>query len=314
MNNKNISFEIFFYGIITIGDGMKKLIIFLITLLFIPSVYALSVEDVPITNYVNDYSNVLSDDLENYITEQSRRLELANGTQIVVVTYPSLEGEDLEDFTYDLGNYYKIGKDSKGLIIFLVTEDRNLRVEVGDNLEGILNDGKVGRYMDSYMIPYLRDNDWENAIRNGYNAFYNEIVNQEHLDLETISPERLSTTDEDNPIFIALMLSFAVALIGGSIGNGIKKLYLGDLVCTLLIGSPTYVAAYRDVSTIFPVLVLCIIPLILYFTIRFSSGSGGGSSSGGSSWSSGGGGFSGGGGGFSGGGGSFSGGGASRSF
>ncbi len=293
---------------------MKKLLLFLITLLFIPSVYALSVEDVPITNYVNDYSNVLSDELEDYIIEQSKKLEVANGTQIVVVTYPSLEGEDLEDFTYELGNYYKIGRDSKGLIIFLVTEDRNLRVEVGDNLEGILNDGKVGRFEDSYMIPYLRDNDWENAIRNGYNAFYNEIVNQEHLDLETISPERYNDGNEEEPVYIALMLSFATALVGGAIGNGKKKFYFGDIICLLLILSPVFVGAYIDFSIIMACLILCIFPIILYFIVRFSSGSGGHYHGGGSSWSSGGGGFSGGGGGFSGGGGSFSGGGASRSF
>lgn len=291
---------------------MKKILLFFITLLFIPRVYALTVEDVEITSYANDYSNILSNELESYIIEHSEKLNNADGTQIVVVTIPTLDGNSLEDFSYDLANYYKIGHDSKGLLILLVTEDRKVRVEVGDNLEGILNDAKVGRYIDEYMIPYLSNDDWENGIRNGYNAFFNEIVTTNNLDLDTTSvvSNQYNGSSDDEDVFIALMFSLMVAFIGGAIGNGIRKIYFGDYICFPLLLSPLFVGIKNEYELTVS-LIMCIFPLMLYLILRLSSGT----SHGGSSWSSGGSSWSGGSsGGFSGGGGHFSGGGASRGF
>ncbi len=291
---------------------MKKTIITLLILLIpFTIVNALTPKDVEIKDYVNDYANVLSPELEDTIIKKSRQLDEIDGTQIVVVTINTLEGEDLESFTNQLGNYYKIGGDSKGLIILLVTEDRDIRVEVGDNLEGILNDGKVGRYIDNYMIPYLKDNDWENGIKNGYNAFFNEIVEQNHLDLET--EEVISTGDSsdiDSIILFTMFFPFFVSIIGGM--NNTKRITIADIVCVACILSPTIISMIFYPAYISGCAVVSVIFLILFLLIRLSSKNGGRYSGGGSHWSSGGGGHSSGG--FSGGGGHFSGGGASRHF
>ena len=38
------------------------------------------------------------------------------------------------------------------------------------------------------MIPYLKNNDWDNGIKNGYDAFYSEIVKLNNLSLEYNEP------------------------------------------------------------------------------------------------------------------------------
>ena len=43
-------------------------------------------------------------------------------------------------------------------------EEREFRVEVGDGLEGILPDGKTGRFQDQYIIPYLRNDDFSTGL------------------------------------------------------------------------------------------------------------------------------------------------------
>ena len=184
---------------------MKKIVLTVLFFFFIlmVKVNAIAVEDVEIDNYANDYADVLSPEVENYINEQAKKLEDIDGTQIVVVTVDTIDGESLELFANKLFNRVGIGDDKKnnGLLILLVVKDRLLRVEVGDGLEGILPDGKVGRFEDRYMIPSLKTNNWEEAVRNGFDAFYSEIIRENNIDLE--APIDTAEMEYDGvPLFI----------------------------------------------------------------------------------------------------------------
>lgn len=44
------------------------------------------------------------------------------------------------------------------------------RVEVDYGLEGALPDGETGRIQDEYMIPYFKQNDFQQGIINKYRA------------------------------------------------------------------------------------------------------------------------------------------------
>ena len=113
--------------------------------------------------YVNDYANILSEETENYIIEKSAKLNDIDGTQIVVVTVKNLEGSSLEDYSLKLFRNFGIGSKEKnnGLLLLLALEERQFRVEVGYGLEGILPDGKTGRFQDQYIIPYLKEDNFE---------------------------------------------------------------------------------------------------------------------------------------------------------
>lgn len=154
----------------------KTFVVFLFFLLCIPNVYA--IVDATDDFYVNDYANVLSYETEKYILDKSIQLYQNNGAQIVVVTVNDMDGLPIEDYALELFRKFGIGDEDKdnGLLILVSVSERELRVEVGYGLEGILPDSKVGRLEDNYMIPYLKGNDWDNGIKNGYDAFYDVIL------------------------------------------------------------------------------------------------------------------------------------------
>ena len=58
------------------------------------------------------------------------------------------------------------------------------RIEVGYGLEGTLTDGKTGRIQDEYIIPYLKENNFNNGIRNGFNAVLKEVENEYGITIE----------------------------------------------------------------------------------------------------------------------------------
>ena len=155
---------------------IKVLLVF--TLLFnliVNSSYALVKQSEDF--FVNDTANILSSDTKEYIMKMNQSLESQVGAQIVIVTVESLDGLSVEDYATQLFRQYGIGDKSKnnGVLLLVSTGDRKVRIEVGYGLEGRITDGKAGRILDNYIIPYLKNDDWDNGIKNGFNAILEEV-------------------------------------------------------------------------------------------------------------------------------------------
>lgn len=181
--------------------------------------------------YVNDYAKVLNDELKKYIIETNKNLKQKTGAEVVVVTVNDLESKAIEEYATELFREFKIGDSTKnnGLLILLSINDRAARVEVGYGLEGVLPDAKSGRIQDEYMIPYFKNNDWNNGIMNGYNQFV-QIISQEYnadietkqltLDTNTITNTTLVEQDpeiakkEEKALTVLLLTSFATIILG----------------------------------------------------------------------------------------------------
>ena len=151
--------------------------------------------------YVNDYADILDDETEEYIVSHSKYLESKTGAQIVVVTVKNLEGKDLESYATELFRKFGIGDKDKnnGLLLLLALEERKFRVEVGYGLEERLTDGLTGRYQDQYIIPYLKNDDWNTGIKNGYSAFYKNLCEYYEIDAGDVEvPNYDDNTNYDN--------------------------------------------------------------------------------------------------------------------
>lgn len=274
---------------------------------------AQAIVSLTLNSYVNDYANLLSGDVKSYIESQSIALNKVDGTQIVVVTVNDLEGMSIEDYALKLFRNTGIGdsKKNNGILILLSKNDRKIRIEVGYGLEGIINDGKAGRLIDSYMIPYLRNDDWNNGIKNGYDAVYKEIVEGNNLSLNYEEP--VVNKQNEGPYSSAYDLAIIMVVVGIIMG------IIAKIIDKKFVAMGIYIPLYFLITCFADkYLSLLVFNFFGYIIGAFSGGislGGGSSYSGGShGGSSFGGGFSSGGGGFSGGGGSSGGGGASRGF
>ena len=258
--------------------------------------------------YVYDGAKVLSEETEQYILKYSHELESKTGAQIVVVTISSLEGLSLEEYATELFRQWGIGdsKKNNGVLLLCAVNDRQFRVEVGYGLEGDLPDGKTGRMQDAYIIPLLKENNFDAGIKNGYNAFLQAVA--EVYSVSITGETAVSYEDEKgDPAFVICMVI------------GLTLSYLSR-VLLLKKKKPHQIAAFwisEGVQLVVMALVLKSLVNafgIMCFSLAFSLGLRSGRWRFGSFRS--GGGFGGGhfGGGFSGGGGRSGGGGSSRGF
>lgn len=265
--------------------------------------------DVPrLQGYVNDYAGMISPSAKSKIEEELKAFEQSDSTQIVILTIPSLEGEDLRGFGIKVGDTWKIGQKGKdnGAILIVSKQERKIGIEAGYGLEGKLTDLMSGRIIDGVIKPRFKEGDFDGGFIAGVSSLIDATRGEFKAERRTVHQRQKGV-----PPFLTIFLFFGIfTLILGSLSR-----VLGGVIAA--IGLPTFV--YLAVLPVgIPLMILLAVVGFgggFFLPRLFSAGSsrrGGGffSGSGTGGFFSGGGGF-GGGGGFSGGGGSFGGGGAS---
>jgi uncharacterized protein len=227
----------------------------------------------------------------------------------VVLTVPSLEGEDLEGFSIRVADAWKIGtaENDNGAILLVAREDRAARIEVGYGLEGRLTDLLAGRIVDHIIVPNFKAGRFDEGFVQAVDAIIATVKGEYKGTGQLPGAQQPGRSRSFIPLLI-------VAVMAGIIGSR-RRIY-GGIAGGVLAPLASMLS--------FPIGLLTLLMIPLGFgagmllpsffrpTTRSGGRRGGGVWPGGFGGFGGGGGFSGGGGGgFSGGGGGFGGGGAS---
>lgn len=135
----------------------------------------------PTDNYYLDELNLLDDNTKENINKTNRQLEDKTGSQVVVMTLDNPENLEGAYYGTEIFNAWKIGNQRKdnGVLILLLMSDKEgenqINIITGYGIEGRLNDGKIGRIIDTFMLDNLRNGDYSTALNEGFNAVVGEI-------------------------------------------------------------------------------------------------------------------------------------------
>jgi uncharacterized protein len=229
---------------------------------------------------VNDDAGLLSppdrDRLETRLAERER----ATGVQMVVAIFPSLEGENLEDYSIRLAERWRIGQKGldNGVILVVFVKERKVRLEVGYGLEPVIPDAAAGDIIRQVIAPRFREGQYAAGLEAAIEAVYARVGSGQPA---PPGQRRDGGGSRVSPVWFFVVLGIIALVLYREVASGRRA-----------VGRKAYTAGRRGWTA--PV----IVPPIWWGGSRRGGGGGFG------------GGF-GGGGGFSGGGGSFGGGGAS---
>lgn len=210
----------------------RKIFTLLILLLLIPAmVQAAEFPELADDIYIQDIAGILSEEQETEIKNLGAGLEDATTAQIAVMVIDSLDGEPIESYANEALRHYGVGsaEDNNGVLVVLSMTDREIYIEIGYGLEGALPDGKVGRILDDYAVPYLSEDQPDEAILNTYQALYNEVAAEYDWDGEAVSPQPLNKVnagDEGEGGIMQPIVTFLIVLAvlffftGGGGGRG----------------------------------------------------------------------------------------------
>lgn len=156
--------------------------------------------------YVYDETETLSKKTKDYIISINEKLEQKTGSQIVVAIVHDLDDLTIDKYALHLFRKWGIGdKEKNNGILFLISKnDRQVRIEVGYGLEGTLSDGKIGKLLDDYVVPNLKENDYEKGISDGFTALVQAVGDEYEINIDGL---------EELPKKSTLDIMFAIILI-----------------------------------------------------------------------------------------------------
>ncbi|GFH41768.1 hypothetical protein Hs30E_03190 [Lactococcus hodotermopsidis] len=166
--------------------------------------------------YVYDDAAMLTDTTENVVNSELNRLDVTDVAQVIVLTVPTLKDHTIEDYANTVFEKTGIGGNSdKGLLVLIAKQEKRVWIEVGDGLEGELNDGKVGRILDDDFVPYRDKNDYDTAISKTITAISGVLTGQLQVSGAQTSTQNsgVNKPEEGNDSFAGLIL-LVVIIIG----------------------------------------------------------------------------------------------------
>ena len=143
--------------------------------------------------------------------------------QIGVLMIPTLGSDDsLEEYSLKVARQWGIGdkKQSNGALLFIAKNDRKMRIEVGNGMEGSLTDARASQIIRNTIAPKLRSGDYAGGVEAGVKRI-----------IDAAEGRNLSDNDIDGEsivsmLFIVIFITIIViAILKGNGSNGSRRRY-----------------------------------------------------------------------------------------
>jgi uncharacterized protein len=200
----------------------------------------------PLSGRVVDTAGLLSADQYRALEARLAAFEQAHGSQIVVLSVPTTQPEDIFSYANRVSQAWKIGRKGvgDGIVVVVAKNDRRMRIEVARALEGAVPDLAAQRIIREVMAPYFERDDFAGGLQAGVDRLI-RLVEGEQLPVPQAAQDR---NDAPSGMVSALLpLFFGAVVVGsilsrllgkggsflGSVGGGIAA---GVVVSSLVVG------------------------------------------------------------------------------
>ncbi len=177
------------------------------------------------TGRVSDFAGILDASVEAEIDQQLADLERRTSSEVAVAVVTSLDGMAVEDYANRMFKAWGVGQSTQdnGVLIVVAPNEREMRIEVGYGLEGVLPDGLAGQIIREQFLPRFRDNDYPGGIRDGIRRVVEVVERHQVLTPEELARFNESSSNQAPPWVIIPFLGLFVALGFFMIGAGIRS-------------------------------------------------------------------------------------------
>ncbi len=168
--------------------------------------------------YVNDKAGILDPADEKKLEAKLKGWQNSTSNEFAVLTVKTTGNESAQEYSFRIAEQWAIGDKEKdnGLLLLIAVEDRKFYMQVGEGLEGVLPDGKVGLLINQELPPKFRAGDFYGGIDNYVTKVIGIVGGAYTIDEATGS--------DVNPVviivFVVIVVLFLLILIGGSGGSG----------------------------------------------------------------------------------------------
>jgi uncharacterized protein len=185
--------------------------------LFLAALLAIPLPSKP-TQYVTDNAGVLPADKAERLEQKLKAFEQQTSDQVLVFIDKKVpDGTTLEEMSAQAIRDWGVGQAKKdnGVILFVFTDERKMRIEVGYGLEGSLTDAKSKLITSTIMKPRLQAGDYPGAVEHGVEAILNTIGAESYKGSgHSVAEANAAAQPSTIPVFLFFLgfLGFVIAL------------------------------------------------------------------------------------------------------
>lgn len=136
---------------------------------------------------VNDFAGMLTSGQTEGLEMKLSNFQKQTGNAVVVATINNLGGDSIENFAVRLFQDWGIGEKGKdnGILILVSKEDREMRVEVGYGLEGVLTDAQSFWLIRDVLTPAFKNGDYAGGLNGAVDKIIGAISGTETVPSES---------------------------------------------------------------------------------------------------------------------------------
>jgi uncharacterized protein len=158
--------------------------------------------------WVHDQAGVLSGAVKAQLEALLQAHRDSTSNQIAVLIVPSLDGGDIDGYAVEVFKEWKLGQAGKdnGVLFLVAMQERQMRIEVGYGLEGVLTDAMSSRINRNEVAPFFREGNYEGGIQAGVVAIIKTIAGEYVNENPIPSRKKSKRSPFGSIIFIIIML------------------------------------------------------------------------------------------------------------
>jgi len=131
--------------------------------------------------WATDTAGFLSPESLQALDAKLEAFDRQTGHQVLVYIGKSTEGYPIEEFADKAFQAWAVGRKGldDGAALFIMAEDRTIRIEIGYGLESVIPDISAGRIINDILIPKLREGEADSAVSDAVSAILGTISGEE---------------------------------------------------------------------------------------------------------------------------------------
>lgn len=159
------------------------------------------------TQWVTDTAKFLSPEAVSTLNARLSQYEQRTGHQLIVYIAPTTGDAPIDDWAVRAFAKWKVGRKGldDGLALFIMSQDRKIRIEVGYGLEPVIPDAIASRVINEVMVPRIQAGQRDDAVTAAVKALTQRIDTQSGENPPATPPEQSRPSSGLESIFFGFL-------------------------------------------------------------------------------------------------------------
>ena len=181
-----------------------------------------------LTSPVIDQVNLLAVQTKSQLEQSLYQFQKSQKIQIQIFVTSSLNNEAIESVAIQIFDKWKLGDEKldTGLLFLIAPNEKKLRIEVGQGLEGVIPDITAKRIIADIVTPYFKQGAFDQGVLEGVSSLQHFATSGNYDENLKLAPAQKQKSKGSGSWVFLLLLGLWIIIFMISPSTGLSILYL----------------------------------------------------------------------------------------